>query len=141
MALIKAIGITATHKGISDHQRLQLTETLTLALDLGYTEFRHGDCIGGDAEGHTIAMDLGYNVVIHPPSDPKRRAFCKGHVILPPQPYIKRDHAMVDAIEFLVGCPFDTEILRSGTWATIRYARKRIASGVRLELQVLKRFK
>lgn len=32
---------------------------------------------------------------------------------------------MIDEIELLVACPSTArEILRSGTWATIRYARK-----------------
>lgn len=42
-----------------------------------------------------------------------------------PAPYIVRDHAIVDEVQFLIGCPRkDIEELRSGTWATIRYARK-----------------
>jgi hypothetical protein len=42
-----------------------------------------------------------------------------------PKPYLVRNHDMVDQSEFLIGTPGEEqEVLRSGTWATIRYARK-----------------
>lgn len=67
-------------------------------------------------------------IVIHPPGDPKLRAFCEGaYRVMPPQPYLQRNHAIVDASEILFALPLEAEreLQRSGTWATIRYARKR----------------
>lgn len=125
-ALILSIGFTGTHRGISDGQRLTLSGLLSRARDIGAKFFRHGDCNGGDKEAHALAADLYYLITIHPPTDPKRRAFCAGHVILPPKPYLVRDRDMVNATEVLIACPYqDYEVLRSGTWATIRYARKK----------------
>lgn len=42
-----------------------------------------------------------------------------------PLPPLERNHRIVDACDVLIACPKDAqEQLRSGTWATVRYARK-----------------
>ena len=96
-------------------------------------EARHGDCIGADAEFHQMALnDAVRRIVIHPPDNDKFRAFCEGGtfgptkvVILPPKPYLVRDHGMVDAVDVVLATPATkVEVLRSGTWATVRYCRK-----------------
>lgn len=89
-------------------------------------EFHHGDCIGSDAQAHEIAQAFGCKIVIHPPINPSKRAFCKGEItILEPRQYLDRNHDIVDACETLIATPKTSEEeLRSGTWATIRYARK-----------------
>ena len=45
---------------------------------------------------------------------------------MPPKPYLKRNEDIVNKCDVLIACPIDKnkEILRSGTWATIRKARK-----------------
>jgi len=49
-----------------------------------------------------------------------------------PKPYLERNHNIVDESELLIACPKSKEEeLRSGTWATVRYARKK---GVRIIL-------
>jgi hypothetical protein len=71
---------------------------------------------------------MGYNITIHPPSNGKKRALCKdkGVTILPPRPYMERNQNIVNQSDVLIGVPKDTkEVIRSGTWATIRRARKR----------------
>jgi len=100
-------------------------------------EFHHGDCVGADEEAHAIiwamVQDEGLDclIVIHPPTDEKFRAFCgvvrDPHVeIRAPKPYLERNHDIVDETEVLIATPgTHQEMTRSGTWATIRYARKR----------------
>lgn len=113
------VGFTGTQRGMSERQKEALEAILAAAYEL-----RHGDCVGGDKEAHEIARRLGLRVVIHPPSDPKKRAFCDGDVILPPKPYLVRNHDIVEAVSVLIAAPrIDEEELRSGTWATVRYAR------------------
>jgi hypothetical protein len=80
---------------------------------------------------HIVASGVGVDrIVIHPPIKPVTRAFCMPindvtEVIWRPQKeYIARDHDIVEETECLVGLPNRPEYLRSGTWATIRYARK-----------------
>jgi predicted Rossmann fold nucleotide-binding protein DprA/Smf involved in DNA uptake len=41
-----------------------------------------------------------------------------------PLPYLERNHAIVNESDFLIAAPDGPETLRSGTWATVRYARK-----------------
>jgi hypothetical protein len=122
---ILSAGLTGTHKGMTFAQ--QRAVALFLAHSM-YEEARHGDCIGADAEFHLMAVNARIpRIVIHPPDNPKRRAFCDGPnvTILPEKPYLVRDHDMVDAISFLLATPETVrEIQRSGTWATVRYARK-----------------
>ena len=44
---------------------------------------------------------------------------------LPPKDYLDRNHDIVDQTDLLIATPKEnTEVLRSGTWATIRYAKK-----------------
>lgn len=122
-----AIGFTGTQRGMTDAQHISFEAGLRFMLDVSDRIFRHGDCIGADAEAHEIAVKLGYQVVIHPPVDPKKRAWCKGAIrIAVPKPYIERNHDIVDETHILMATPGeDVEQLRSGTWATIRYARKK----------------
>ena len=43
-----------------------------------------------------------------------------------PLPYLERNRAIVDACDILIACPKGMqEEQRSGTWATVRYARRR----------------
>lgn len=97
-------------------------------------ELHHGDCKGADEQVHKIAMDLGLTIIVHPPEDPKKRAWCgikegttgQNVVVLDAKPYLDRNHDMVDQSKELLAAPATKEeVLRSGAWATIRYAEKR----------------
>lgn len=89
-----------------------------------YEELRHGDCVGADADMHLIARERGQQVVIHPPLDPKLRAFCYGDFVYPPRDYLQRDRDIVDASSILFATPAEyVERQRSGTWYSIRYAK------------------
>jgi hypothetical protein len=90
----------------------------------GVHTFHHGDCVGADAEAHVIATVLGFETVVHPPKNEKLRAFCKGDLILEPRDYLARNHQIIDATDLLFAVPDGPETKRSGTWSTIRYARK-----------------
>ncbi len=119
------IGFTGTREGMSQAQK----EAFVLKCDeLGITEFHHGDCEGADAQAHDIVREFFPHVWIevYPPVSTYRQAFRKGDKHHPPESYITRDHKIVDATECLIGTPLqNNEILRSGTWTTIRYARKK----------------
>jgi hypothetical protein len=118
------IGFTGTQRGMSDRQKKGLRVHLLVA-EPG-SELHHGDCFGGDEEAHEMALELGLRIVIHPPLNNSKRAFCKGaHLVLPPKYYIDRNHDIVDVSALLIAAPkTDEEEVRSGTWATVRYARK-----------------
>ena len=124
----QGIMVTGTKKGMTEPQFntfINLTENL---FDKYGKFFRHGDCIGVDWEaGEIVASNHPeVKIIIHPPTKYKYRAFSENYdVMLPEDDYLVRDHKMVDAADFVVGVPKDFhEELRSGTWATLRYAKK-----------------
>ncbi len=87
--------------------------------------FHHGDCIGADQQAFVIAKSIGYETHSHPPENPKARAFTKSDINYPVLPYMARNDEIVAASDVLIAGPYqDGEIVRSGTWATIRRAIK-----------------
>jgi len=81
--------------------------------------------VGADAEAHDIAEEKGLFTVLHPPTNPTKRAFKKASRILMPFPYLVRNKHIVEQTHRLIATPGEKrEKLRSGTWSTIRYARK-----------------
>jgi hypothetical protein len=125
------VGFTGTQRGMSRTQLVALAILLNRLHVDGCTHFHQGDCIGGDAEAHAIANEIGYVIEVHPPTNDSKRAHTerlatKHPIILhEPKPYLVRNHEIVDACSYMVAAPFEmTEQLRSGTWATVRYARK-----------------
>lgn len=131
------LGFTGTRKGLSLQQLKSLQEFLQL-LD-GIKEVHHGDCIGGDEQFHGLAIAHHVpSVVIHPGYNDRgespSRSFCNEHSpgeghslisVLPAGPYLLRDKDIVNSSQLLIGCPLThQEQIRSGTWTTIRYARK-----------------
>lgn len=127
------VGFTGTQHGMSLTQKQELARLLVA---LKPEEFHHGDCIGADEEAHIIARSLQIAIVIHPPDIEAKRAFCKGAVEWrAPAPYLVRNRAIVDAtFTLVVGPQSDTPKVRSGTWATWRYAKT-----LKRDIRVLKR--
>ena len=117
------VGFTGTRKGMTEKQKSELKWVIFEYLQYSaIKEVHHGDCVGADSEFHHVMQDL--TVVIHPPEDDRYRANCRGNIILEPKPYLERNHDIVDACDVLIATPEGPEKQRSGTWATIRYARK-----------------
>src|SRR5262249_40960494 len=118
-------GFTGTRRGLTDAQKKALRVVLCQeAGTLGVVH--HGDCVGADAFCHSLAVDLGNKVVIHPPDRISLRAFCQGAwQVHAPCPYLDRNRDIVAATDVLLACPGGVaEERRSGTWATVRYARR-----------------
>ena len=124
------VGFTGTQHGMTMRQHRKLAAILR---GLDVSEFHHGYCIGSDAEAHVIAQSLGIRVVVHPPELDAKRAFvtlsegtARQHAdeIHVPRPYLKRNHDIVSACKLLIATPREHhEQRRSGTWATIRFAK------------------
>jgi hypothetical protein len=86
----------------------------------------HGDCVGADAFAHHLALIYGKEIVLHPPTNPKYRAWCMGIDCewWPERDYKVRDRDIVRCCNLLLGVPKGPEVQRgSGTWYTIRHAR------------------
>lgn len=120
------IGFTGTQSGMTLNQQ---GTVYVLILDLGVTDLAHGDCLGADNEADMIARELDIRRHIHIPTNNSRRAFCIARegldIVYPPKPYLERNRDIVDSTCALIAAPKEmAETVRSGTWATIRYARK-----------------
>lgn len=117
------IGFTGTQDGMTPVQKKAVAEILALKRPAVGV---HGDCVGADKDFHDLCVAFGIKVEIHPPDKDVKRAFCKGAEVKPPLPYLVRNHNIVDSADYMIATPkTDYEELRSGTWATIRYARKK----------------
>lgn len=122
------VGFTGTQEGMKVKQAKKLKKVLLDLMRHMVNEFHHGDCIGADEEAHEIvSRDIGCEIVIHPPKNNSKRAWCKaGQVRFREQKeYLARNKDIVDSTEILVACPKGPEEIRSGTWSTVRYAKKR----------------
>ena len=61
----------------------------------------------------------------HPPDNPSQRAFKSGDEMRELLPYLKRNKAIVKETDALIAAPGEMdEQHRSGTWSTVRYARR-----------------
>ncbi len=113
-------GFTGTRKGMSEGQMAFLASELQR---LKIKELHHGCCVGGDDEANTLARGLHIRTEGHPPTNKKLIAECVVDFMHPAEPYIERNHIIVDTCEVLfVGPRTNVEIIQSGTWATFRYA-------------------
>lgn len=118
------VGFTGTREGMTDLQKALLVNRLA---GLCPDQFLHGDCIGADEEAHQLVRLHHPNcaIILHPPSYPEYRAYCEADIEMPPQGFLARNRAIAMRCDELVAAPKQTvQELRSGTWATIRYARK-----------------
>lgn len=127
----KTVGLTGTKTGPTDAQ----VRWFASVLGSGRVErLHHGACIGVDAQMHRLALDHFSNathqpIVVHPPIDQGRvdpiclleSALVK---VLPPNGFLLRNRDIVDATQLLIALPDGPERLRSGTWSTVRYARR-----------------
>jgi len=132
-----SVGFTGTRKGMTLAQEALVIDILKSE---DFTEYHHGDCVGADKQFHKLITDkykrsgmyygthsTSFPIIVHPPDNDKHRAFCKEGKILKPKPYLKRNKDIVDSCDLLIACPNpkdEINKLRSGTWSTIRYAKK-----------------
>ena len=116
------VGVTATRSNITEKQEKLFEERI---IDLETTSFRHGDCVGGDARAHEIVQRMGIYVIVHPPLNSFKRAYCNGDEILEEREYLERNRDIVRLSDSMIAMPRSKEELtRSGTWYTIRFAKK-----------------
>lgn len=118
------IGFTGSQQGMTSEQSRSLINILQA---FGSGEFHHGLCVGADAVAHKEAYRLGWDIVGHPPADTRKMAvfvMTEFKELYQPAPFLKRNSDIVQATKLLVATPNTFyEILRSGTWSTVRRAR------------------
>lgn len=120
-----SIGFTGTQEGMTVNQK----ETINYIFghrNFNISEVHHGDCVGSDKDFHDIAQKWGFKIVLHPPIKPDKRAFCQGaEEEYPKKDYLVRNKSIVNNTDMLLATPATKDMKqRSGTWSTIRYAKK-----------------
>ena len=111
------VGFTGSQSGMTPAQKDWLRGFLDAGDDGG-----HGDCVGSDADFHEIAAFLGMRLYIFPTWDGPRRAHCvaPAAMIAAPKDPLKRNADIVRWSQCMIATPSGPEVLRSGTWATVR---------------------
>jgi predicted Rossmann fold nucleotide-binding protein DprA/Smf involved in DNA uptake len=124
------VGFTGTRNGLTPAQKQSL-EAVIVEMDAYEPgELHHGGCRGADVEAHQMVLAYkGWTVVVHPADfvRPPVAALVNGPyvTILPPAPPLKRNRRIVESCGTLIACPDgNAERVRSGTWMTIRHARR-----------------
>ena len=115
------VGFTGTRSGMSGAQRSRMQTLMRL---LKVTELHHGQCVGADEQAAIIAGQAGAHVVSHPPENTSLMSVVPADEVREPRAYLARNRDIVDECEHLLVCPLGEETQRSGTWSTVRYARR-----------------
>lgn len=123
--------MTGTQEGATNAQMLTLAELMMgeglSTVDMFYWHF--GDCIGADQQAFDMVSDvfmfIAYTVA-HPTNVEGKRAFCQATEIREPMESLGRNARMAYlGHNGLFALPrTHYEILKSGTWATVRTAAK-----------------
>jgi hypothetical protein len=131
------VGFTGTQRGMSYFQQILVEKRLAL---LAPELLIHGACVGADYQADKFAAQLAIdrhaypsNVYTKRVSEQVLRAHEGSSLLYEPTPLapLTRNKFIVEKCDFLIACPGEEfERLRSGTWATIRYAKKVGRSGV-----------
>lgn len=116
------LGFSGTQRGMT---QVQLTAVAAELRRLQPVELHHGCCVGSDAQANDLARHLKILTIGHPPTNRDRMAIgLELDVEWNPRPYLDRNRDIVFTTERLLAAPRGEEVKRSGTWATVRYARE-----------------
>lgn len=129
------LGFTGTQLGMTRHQLKMVGLIVSEKENNGrglvpvYSHARHGMCIGADKQFHDICRGYGLYIIGHPGVDKygksDKRAKCDVDELMPEKEYLFRNDDIVRSSDILLATPKeDHEELRSGTWSTIRRARR-----------------
>lgn len=122
------VGFTGTREGMTIKQLVRISQKLAELQKSGFSRAKHGVCIGADEDFHVLAKAIGFYAIGHPGVNKFGKCPTRADVVcdemLPEKPFLVRDKDIVDGSKIMLATPKGPEELRSGTWATVRYARK-----------------
>lgn len=130
------VGFTGTQRGLTKEQmstlRLIASRIHNRALFPDGSVFNgheinwfiHGMCWGADTEAADIFKSHGFKLIGYPGTEQQSRSQ-QVDILKDVKPFLARNKDIVNGSDILIACPGEfTEVLRSGTWATYRYATK-----------------
>lgn len=116
------LGFTGTRAGMTPIQKDALRTWLA-----GCKMLVHGACIGADAQADEIAESMGIPRALYPSDIASMQMVLRNPQdyawVYEPSPPLLRNKWMVRSCEVLFAAPRGPETTRSGTWATVRFAR------------------
>lgn len=121
------IGFTGTQEGMTLEQKNAVSDILRI---VSPSHAHHGDCIGADKDFHDLCRSIRSIYVIgHPGVDKYGRSPKRAHCVTDENeaelPYLERNAVIVNKSQLVIATPKGyEEELRSGTWSTIRRARR-----------------
>ena len=141
------IVFTGTRRGMTKQQQASVAWLLEkLCSTKRNVLARHGAAKGADREFHALAFARGVRLTAYPSTKEQVRwALTRTHQLVsvrPTQPPLIRNKTMVmgggaGKADVLIATPAEAEeVLRSGTWATIRNARRALVA-IRMIVQPL----
>lgn len=117
------LGFTGTRLGMTDPQRMETGNTLNI-----YRPHHgvHGGAPGADLDFHDICLKVGdVRCEVFPARDDLPLWVVETALeVWKVQPPLQRNTDIVNSCTLLLATPAGKEIVRSGTWATVRYARR-----------------
>lgn len=123
------IGFSGTRMGMTKVQKKSFLDIITGDGDLYPTTFIHGGAEGSDEQAHDIVETNFENCCIEIYPTYHRARYWEENtqykIVHPPKPPLVRNEIIAQRCELLIAISAtEGEVLRSGTWSTVRYARK-----------------
>lgn len=123
------VGFTGTRAGCTKAQHAAMAKVLFEQSRMSFARLDHGCCDGADREAHAV-WRRHRGVVRFRPGNRFQYEWAVEHCqdmesVFGVMPYLERNRLIADECAVLVACPAEmVEVMRSGTWATIRAARR-----------------
>lgn len=126
------LGFTGTRNKLTNAQIGWLVDALNTDTDR-VEAVHHGACVGADAYIHKTFLDIGVPIIVHPPSNERLldTSCLVPHrliTVLPAEPYLIRNQAIVAACTELLAMPSEPEGPTGGTWYTVHFADRMMKS-------------
>jgi hypothetical protein len=119
---ISVVAFTGTREGLNADRRTAIAKFLKNAGNVRLAA--HGMAKGADTDFDAICEKLCIKREGYPASEHSIR-FVKPQMVYPVKPPLERDWDIVKRGQLLIAAPpTDKEVLRSGSWATMRYNAK-----------------
>lgn len=127
------LGVTGSRENRPDNMAERL---FSFMVGSGVRELHHGDCTGWDEQAFQVARAVEartgqrIRIIAHPCNLSRWRAHTASDEVRPVLKPLDRNRNIVAAADFVIAAPSGPEVTRSGTWSTVRYAKRIGVRGV-----------
>lgn len=119
------IGFTGTRHGMTVAQHVAVARLVHRMAGGRLLIAHHGDCVGADAQFHSICRQNGARIIVHPGAPGPNQAECEGDERLAGKPNLERNVDIVAASQIMIAAPLQSmqPVRGGGTWYTVRRTR------------------